>query len=55
MEKITNSIGDMEKRQDTDHNNLTDIRTRYVNYREPVNTGAGVPWAKDFPCLDEHE
>ncbi len=35
-----------------------EIRSYYVNFREPKELpvyNAGVPWAKDYPCNEEHE
>lgn len=35
-----------------------EIRSYYVNFREPKALpvyNAGVPWAKDYPCNEEHE
>lgn len=55
MIDISNKIGDMEKRQEMDHNNLKDIRMRYINYRQPTSTGSGVPWAAEYRCNEEGE
>lgn len=33
-----------------------DLRRYYVNYKQPVDTGAGVTWAKDYPDQEvEHD
>lgn len=32
-----------------------DIRTYYMNYREPVQKNGGVDWAVEFPDLDTEE
>ena len=71
LEEIAKDIGRLDNQQSIDHKNLVDIRKRYVLFKpkteeisaeefaEKVNAvltnGAGVSWAKDFPCNDEHE
>ena len=30
-----------------------DLKRYYINYRQPVNDGAGVLWAEDFRCDDD--
>lgn len=46
MNQITEEI----KRIDRDEK---DLRRYYVNYKQPVDTGAGVAWAKDYPDQEE--
>lgn len=53
MEEIAASIGKMEEEHAQDHRDLVDIRERYVLYREPTNTGAGVAWASEQKCFDD--
>ncbi len=53
MEEITDDIGRLDQLTKKDHSDLVDIRERYILWREPVDKGAGVTWAKDYPCLDE--
>lgn len=71
LEEIAKDIGRLDNQQSIDHKNLVDIRKRYVLFKpkteeisaeefaEKVNAvltnGAGVSWAKEFPCNDEHE
>ena len=30
-----------------------DVKRYYINYRQPVNDGAGVLWAEDYKCDDD--
>lgn len=53
LEEITDDIGRLDQLTKKDHSDLVDIRERYILWREPVDKGAGVTWAKDYPCLDE--
>lgn len=46
MDEIASSI-------ERDHKDLVDIRERYILWREPQETGAGVPWAKDYKCKED--
>lgn len=71
LDAIIEDITRLDNQQSIDHKNLVDIRKRYVLFKpkteeisaeefaEKVNAvltnGAGVSWAKDFPCNDEHE
>lgn len=48
MEHITEEIARI------DHDEK-DLRRYYINYKEPVDTGAGVPWAPSCPDQEEHE
>lgn len=53
LEEIADDIGRLDALTDTDHKNLVDIRERYILYREPVDNGAGVPWASEYRCKDD--
>jgi len=69
MEEIIKDIARLDSEQAIDRRNLNDIRRRYVLYKPKdisdedfknrvnavLTNGAGVSWAKDFPCNDEHE
>lgn len=69
MEEIIKDIAQLDSEQAIDRRNLNDIRRRYVLYKPKdisdedfknrvnavLTNGAGVSWAKDFPCNDEHE
>lgn len=53
LEEIADDIGRLDQLSKKDHSDLVDIRERYILWRKPVDKGAGVTWAKDYPCLDE--
>ena len=57
FEDITKDIKRLDELTKADHNNLVDIRQRYILWREPglpvVNQG--VPWASEFATGDEDE
>jgi peptidoglycan hydrolase CwlO-like protein len=53
MEKIVNDIHRLEEKIDADHRDLVDIRTRYINYREPIMPNSGVPWASRQKCKED--
>lgn len=53
LEEIADDIGRLDEMQKQDHRELIDTKRRYVLYREPVNNGAGVSWAKDYPCNED--
>lgn len=36
MDNVANDIARLDEKAATDHNNLVDIRSRYVLYREPI-------------------
>lgn len=69
LEEIIKDIARLDNEQAIDRRNLNDIRRRYVLYKPKdisdedfknrvnavLTNGAGVSWAKDFPCNDEHE
>ena len=69
LEEIIKDIARLDSEQAIDRRNLNDIRRRYVLYKPKdisdedfknrvnavLTNGAGVSWAKDFPCNDEHE
>ena len=69
LEEIIKDIARLDSEQAIDRRNLNDIRRRYVLYKPNdisdedfknrvnavLKNGAGVSWAKDFPCNDEHE
>lgn len=46
MKKITEDIARIDRDE-------KDLRRYYVNYKQPVDTGAGVTWAKDYPDQEE--
>ena len=51
IERLDNDVAQVRRKE-------REIRSYYVNFREPKALpvyGTGVPWAKDFPCNDEHE
>lgn len=68
-EEIIKDIARLDSEQAIDRRNLNDIRRRYVLYKPKdisdedfknrvnavLTNDAGVSWAKDFPCNDEHE
>lgn len=69
MEEIIKDIARLDNEQAIDRRNLNDIRRRYVLYKPKdisdedfknrvnavLTNGAGVSWAKDFPCNEETE
>lgn len=69
LEEIIKDIARLDNEQAIDRRNLNDIRRRYVLYKPKdisdedfknrvnaaLTNGAGVSWAKDYPCNDEHE
>ena len=69
LEEIIKDIARLDSEQAIDRRNLNDIRRRYVLYKPKdisdedfknrvnavLTNGAGVSWANDFPCNDEHE
>lgn len=69
QEEIIKDIARLDSEQAIDRRNLNDIRRRYVLYKPKdisdedfknrvnavLTNDAGVSWAKDFPCNDEHE
>jgi hypothetical protein len=69
LEEIIKDIARLDNEQAIDRRNLNDIRRRYVLYKPKdisdedfknrvnavLTNGAGVSWAKEFPCNDEHE
>ena len=69
LEEIIKDIARLDSEQAIDRRNLNDIRRRYVLYKPKdisdedfknrvnavLTNDAGVSWAKDFPCNDEHE
>lgn len=52
-EKLADDYALIEKQQKQDRHELIDIKQRYVLYREPVDNGAGVPWASEYRCKDD--
>lgn len=69
LEEIIKDIARLDSEQAIDRRNLNDIRRRYVLYKPKdisdedfknrvnavLTNGAGVSWAKDFPCNEETE
>ena len=55
LKEIAEDIGRLDEMYKQDHGDLIDIRKRYILFREPVKNGAGVAWAKDYPCNEEEE
>lgn len=69
LEEIIKDIARLDSEQAIDRRNLNDIIRRYVLYKPKdisdedfknrvnavLTNGAGVSWAKEFPCNDEHE
>ena len=69
LEEIIKDIARLDNEQAIDRRNLNDIRRRYVLYKPKdisdedfknrvnavLTNGAGVSWAKDFPCNEETE
>lgn len=53
LDEITASIGRLDAETKEDRRNLADVRRRYILWREPVDNGSGVPWAKDYPCNED--
>lgn len=55
LDEIAADIGRLDEMYKQDHSDLVDIRKRYILFREPITNGAGVTWAKDYPCNEEAE
>ena len=55
LEEIAKDIKRLDERSDADHKNLVDIRRRYINFRTPVKSNGGVPWANDIKCGDDND
>lgn len=53
LEEIADDIGRLDEMQKQDRHELIDIQRRYILYREPVDNGAGVPWASEYRCKDD--
>lgn len=53
MEQITADIAELNKEHQQDRRNLTDIRNRYILYREPKHPNGGVEWAKDIRSSED--
>lgn len=53
LEAITADIHQIDERTKKDHCDLVDIRTRYVNFRNPVQSNAGVEWSNDHKCKED--
>ncbi len=49
VDRMAQIIKDIDE---IDHNER-EIRSYYVNFRQPVNTGGGVSWAPDYPTREE--
>lgn len=55
LDDIAKDIGRLDALTTRDHRDLVDVRERYVLWREPVNSGSGVPWASEYKCNEEEE
>lgn len=58
LENIAVSIGRLENDVTVVKRDEKEIRRYYMNFRDPQALpvyGAGVPWAKDYPCGEENE
>lgn len=58
LEEIAKDIGRLDGEIAEVKRDEREIRSYYVNFREPKALpvyDTGVPWAKEFPCNDEHE
>lgn len=53
LEQITADIAELDKEHISDHRDLVDIRTRYINYREPIVPNGGVHWADEHKCEED--
>lgn len=53
LEQITADIAELNKEHISDHRDLVDIRTRYINYREPITPNGGVHWADEHKCEED--
>lgn len=51
-EKLADDYALIEEQQKQDRRDLIDVKKRYILFREPSN-GAGVSWAKDYPCNED--
>lgn len=53
LDDIAKDIGRLDAETKEDRRNLADVRRRYILWREPVDKGSGVSWAKDYPCNED--
>jgi hypothetical protein len=54
MDQITADIAELNKEHQQDRRDLTDIRTRYINYREPMKDNSGVNWSKSYVVTEDY-
>ena len=54
MDQITADIAELNKEHQQDRRDLTDIRTRYINYREPAIDNSGVNWSKSYVVTEDY-
>ena len=54
MDQITADIAELNKEHQQDRRDLTDIRTRYINYREPTKDNSGVNWSKSYVVTEDY-
>lgn len=45
----------LNERSEQDHRDLVDIRSRYVNFRDPVVKNGGVSWAGEIKTDEDNE
>ena len=55
LEEISEDIGRMDQISKQDRARVIEITRKYVNYREPLDKGCGVPWASEYKCNEEEE
>lgn len=53
LDQIVADIAELNKENISDHRDLVDIRTRYINYREPITPNGGVQWADEHKCEED--
>lgn len=53
LDQIVADIAELNKENISDHRDLVDIRTRYINYREPITPNGGVHWADEHKCEED--
>lgn len=53
LDQIVADIAELNKENISDHRDLVDIRTRYINYRQPINPNSGVQWADEYKSEED--
>lgn len=53
LDQIVADIAELNKEHISDHRDLVDIRTRYINYRQPITPNGGVHWADEHKCEED--